>query len=203
MLFSIKNLCGYRVGATDGLAGGIVDFYFNDQDWSVRQIVVSQHPTRLQKATLLPPSAVRGIEEREGVLHVNLTRAEIEALPGANSIVPVCRQYLRASSPTARSAGSFDPHLRCVTAVEGTEINDGENHLGIVHDFLAEPDSWKLAFLVGRRFGAQERDFLTSTSSITQISFATRRVSIQKSAHWDLVFEARNGYDRLLEAEAA
>ena len=60
-----------------------------------------------------------------------------------------------------------------------------------------------VAFVVGRRFGMQEREFLVPTGAVAQISFASRRVAINKSGHWDLVFEARNGYDRLLEAQAA
>src|SRR5215212_5929662 len=50
VLQSVKNLYQYRVAATDGLAGIAVDLYFNDQDWAVRHIVISQHPTRLHKA---------------------------------------------------------------------------------------------------------------------------------------------------------
>ncbi len=204
MLFSVKNLYGYRLGATDGLAGGIADIYFNDQDWSIRHLMISQHPARLQKAALLPPSAVRQLDPREGVMHIDLSRAQCAALPSANSVVPVCRQYIRLASPGS-AAASFDPHIRCVSAVEGNEINDGETHLGIVHDFLIDPRTWTLAFVVGRRFGAQaqERDFLAAASSISQISFATRRVTLKKASHWDLVFEARNGYDRALEAVAA
>jgi hypothetical protein len=92
--------------------------------------------------------------------------------------------------------------LRSVVAVTGNEINDSEQHLGVIHDFLIDPRTWTIAFLVGRRFGIQEREFLVPTSAVAQISFASRRVTIRKFSHWDLVFEARNGYDRLLEAAA-
>src|SRR5947207_8915108 len=67
VLHSVKNLYGYRVGASDGLAGGVVDFYFQDQDWSVRHIITSQHPTRLHKAALLSPTAVSKIDNAESV----------------------------------------------------------------------------------------------------------------------------------------
>ena len=202
VLQSVKNLYGYRVGATDGLAGGVVDFYFTDQDWSVRHIITSQHPTRLHKASLLNPAFVAKIDNDENVLNVSLTRAECEALPSATTVVPVCRQYALRSSPT-RSFTSADPHIRSAVAVTGYEINDSEQHLGVIHDYLIDRRTWTIAFLVGRRFGMNEREFLVPTSAVAQISFASRRVAIRKFSHWDLVFEARNGYDRLLDAEAA
>jgi hypothetical protein len=203
VLQSVKNLFGYRVGATDGLAGGVVDFYFNDRDWSVRHIITSQHPTRLYKAALLSPASVTRIDNDESVLQVSISRGDCEALPAATSVVPVCRQYLFRGSSAAHAFASADPHLRSALAVTGYEINDNEQHLGVIHDYLIDRATWTMAFLVGRRFGMQEREFLVPTSAVSQISFASRRVAIRKFSHWDLVFEARNGYDRLLDAEAA
>ena len=200
VLQSVKNLFGYRVGTTDGLAGGVVDFYFNDHDWSVRHIITSQHPTRLHKAALLSPASVTKVDNDENVLNVSLSRAEFEALPSATTVVPVCRQYLTRGISAARHFASADPHLRSAVAVTGYEINDGEQHLGVIHDYLIDRATWSIAFLVGRRFGMQEREFLVPVSAVAQISFASRRVAIRKFSHWDLVFEARNGYDRLLAA---
>ncbi len=203
VLISVKSLFGYRVGAVDGLAGGIVDLYFNDQDWSVRHILTSEHPTRLHKAGLMPPASVRRVDSMENVLHVSLSRAECASLPSANATVPVCRQYLVRNASPGRAGTAADPHLRSAAAVTGYELSDPGQHLGIVHDFLLDPRSWTVAFLVGRRFGLHEREFLVAASAVGQISFASRRVAIRKASHWDLVFEERNGYDRLLDAEAA
>ena len=203
VLQSVKNLYGHRIATAQGLAGGVVDFYFNDQDWSVRHLVISEHPTRLHKASLLAPDAVAKINNDEDLIHVGLTRADLDALPAAKSVLPVCRQYMLRAASAARQFASADPHLRSAIAVSGHEINDNEQHLGVVHDFLVDTQNWTIAFLVGRRFGIQEREFLVPTSAVAQISFASRRVTIQKFSHWDLVFEARNGYDRLLDAQAA
>jgi hypothetical protein len=203
VLQSARNLYGRRIATAEGLGGGIVDFYFNDQDWGLRHIVISEHPTRLHKAALLPPAAVGRINNAENVAHVGLSLAELAALPTANTVIPVCRQYSLRAGASARDFASADPHLRSAVAVSGHEINDNEQHLGVAHDFLIDPQNWTIAFLVGRRFGIQEREFLVPTSAVAQISFASRRVTIDKFSHWDLVFEARNGYDRLLDAQAA
>src|SRR4051812_17209316 len=142
VLQSVKNLFGFRVGATDGLAGGVVDFYFNDHDWAVRHILTSQHPTRLHKAGLMSPAAVTKIDNDESVLQVSLTRAECEALPPARTVVPVCRQYLIRGGAPSPNFSSADPHLRSALAVAGYEINDSEQHLGVIHDFLIDRRAW-------------------------------------------------------------
>jgi hypothetical protein len=203
VLNSVKNLLSYRVGTTDGLAGGIVDVYFNDQDWTVRHIVTSSHPTRLHKAALLPPAVIANVNASEQVLEASLSKEQVDALPSGASAVPVCRQYTMRSSSSSHGLVAADPHLRSAVAITGYEINDGEQHLGVMHDFLIDTRTWKVAFIVGRRFGAQEREFLVPVSAVGQISFASRRVAIRKFSHWDLVFEERNGYDRALEAQAA
>lgn len=40
MLRSIKQLYGDKLGTTDGDIGHVKDFYFNDQQWAVRYVVV-------------------------------------------------------------------------------------------------------------------------------------------------------------------
>jgi hypothetical protein len=202
VLHSAKSLYGYRVGANDGLAGVIVDFYFNDQNWSVPQVVASEHPTRFQKAILLSPAAVRQVDSRENVVHVSLSKAECGALPPATSLLPVCRQYESRTGVRPIAAHS-DPHLRCATAVAGYEIHDPEKHLGIIHDLLIDTREWKIAFLVGRRFGLRQHEFLVPASAVGRISFASRRVAIAEASHWDLVFAERNPYDRLLSPQVA
>src|SRR3569832_2498704 len=103
VLQSVKNLFNCRVGATDGLAGGVVDFYFNDHDWSIRHIITSQHPTRLLKAALLNPASVTRIDNVENVLIVTFSRRECETLPAANTVVPVCRQKKKQTTTPSRN----------------------------------------------------------------------------------------------------
>jgi hypothetical protein len=40
MLRSVKSILGYRIEATDGGIGKIVDAYFNDAEWVIRYMVV-------------------------------------------------------------------------------------------------------------------------------------------------------------------
>ena len=201
MLISVKSLAGYRVGTTEGLAGRAIDFNFDDRSWKIQHVVAAQNPARRERGVLLAPDYVQRIEARENVLATSLTRAEYDALPSAVSALPVCLQY--DSRAGLRPSAAGDPHLRCTSAVAGNEISDHQQHLGIVHDFLIDTETWTIAFLVGRRFGQREGEFLVEATSVGQISFASRRVTIRERANWDLIFAERNGYGKLLELSAA
>ena len=37
---SIKSLVGYTMGATDGEIGKVKEFYFDDQSWTIRHLIV-------------------------------------------------------------------------------------------------------------------------------------------------------------------
>ena len=83
----------------------------------------------------------------------------------------------------------------------GHEIHDPERHLGVTLDFLVDEGTWKIAFLVGRRFGhSREEEFLVPSDAVSQISFAGRRVAIREESHWNLVFQEREGYGRRQES---
>lgn len=201
MLISVKSLGEFRVGTSDGLAGKMIDFNFDDRDWSVTHILAGPNSARRERSVLIEPAQVTRIDARENVAHTSLSKLEYETLPAGNSVLPVCLQYeLRAGQrPSARLDGA-NPHLRCTSAVTGSRIHDPNQLLGVVRDFLIDTTRWKIAFLVG---DSADGDFLVDTASVAQISFAGRRVSIRENANWDLAFAQRRGYDSVLELEHA
>ena len=40
MLRSLKDLRGYAIRASDGVIGKVDDFYFDDETWAIRYLVV-------------------------------------------------------------------------------------------------------------------------------------------------------------------
>ena len=40
MLRNVKELRGFAIHATDGMIGEVDDFYFDDEDWAIRYLVV-------------------------------------------------------------------------------------------------------------------------------------------------------------------
>ena len=93
MLQSIKQLCGEKLGASDGDIGHVKDFYFDDQTWAVRYVMADTGTWLPGRQVLLSPYAFGGLQPAEKVLRVNLTRKQIEHSPAIASHQPVSRQY--------------------------------------------------------------------------------------------------------------
>jgi len=92
MLRSIKQLYGNKLGAADGEIGHVKDFYFDDQNWAVRYVVADTGSWLPGRQVLLSPHAFpEGF--RGKVLHVNLTRKQIEDSPAIESHKPLSRLY--------------------------------------------------------------------------------------------------------------
>ena len=94
MLQSIKQLYRDKIGATDGEIGHINDFYFDDQNWAVRYVVVDTGKWLPGRQVLLSPHAFgSSLHETGKLLLVNLTRKQIEGSPSIDQHKPVSRQY--------------------------------------------------------------------------------------------------------------
>ena len=93
MLQSIKQLYGDKLGASDGDIGQVKDFYFDDQNWAVRYLIVDTGSWLPGRQVLISPHAFGGLHQTGKVLRVNLTRKQIENSPPIESHKPVSRQY--------------------------------------------------------------------------------------------------------------
>jgi uncharacterized protein YrrD len=93
MLRSIKQLYGNKLGATDGEIGHVKDFYFDDQNWAIRYLIVGTGTWLPGRQVLLSPYSLGRLDQVEKVLRVNLTRKQIENSPSIDLHKPVSRQY--------------------------------------------------------------------------------------------------------------
>lgn len=93
MLRSLKHLYGSKLGATDGEIGHVKDFYFDDQAWAVRYVVVDSGSWLPGRQVLLSPHSLACLDPVENVLRVDLTRKQIEDSPSIESHKPVSRRY--------------------------------------------------------------------------------------------------------------
>ncbi len=94
MLRNITDLYANRLIAADGDIGHVQDFYFDDQTWVVRYLVVNTGTWLTGRLVLLSPHAFGGFDEVDGkAMLVNLTRKQIEASPSIETHQPVSRQY--------------------------------------------------------------------------------------------------------------
>jgi hypothetical protein len=93
MLRSLKQLCGDKLGASDGEIGQVKDFYFDDQNWAVRYVVADTGSWLPGRQVLISPHAFGSLPQAGRLLPVKLTRKQIEDSPSIESHKPVSRQY--------------------------------------------------------------------------------------------------------------
>ena len=125
MLFAANGLIGCPVKASDGEAGTVDDFLFDDRTWLIRWLSVAAGPWLEGRKVLVAPSAIAPIVippkpafpmlsfGEPLTLSLALTRAEIESGPQALADEPagrlggVARSWVSAFTPrTARSGRS-------------------------------------------------------------------------------------------------
>lgn len=92
MLRSIDELIGYDVLAEDGQIGSVHDFFYEDDEWTIRYLIVDTGPWILGKKVLI---SVRALDQPDWNSHkfpVTLTREEIKNSPEIDADKPVSRQ---------------------------------------------------------------------------------------------------------------
>ena len=93
MLRSIKQLYGHSLGTAEGEIGTVKDFYFDDQHWAVRYVVVDTGAWLSGRLVLISPHAFGSFYEDGDSLLVNLSRQQIENSPSVETHKPVSRQF--------------------------------------------------------------------------------------------------------------
>jgi len=80
-LRSSNQVIGYEVMATDGPAGIVEDFIFDDDSWAIRHAVVATRKWLHGRHVLLPPESIIGFSWSEHEAYVNLAREAVETSP--------------------------------------------------------------------------------------------------------------------------
>jgi len=93
MLHNTKELYGNKLAASDGDIGHVQDFYFDDQTWVIRYLVVDTGSWLTGRQVLLSPHAFGKWDRQEKTLQVKLSKKQIEHSPSIESHQPVSRQY--------------------------------------------------------------------------------------------------------------
>ena len=72
-----KDINGYTIGAIDTDIGSVGDFYFDDQQWTIRYIVVATGIIFSGRKVLISPLALRHPAWSPLHIYVNLTREQV------------------------------------------------------------------------------------------------------------------------------
>lgn len=91
MLHGIQSLIGFTLTATDGEIGKVKDFYFDDEIWKVRYLVVETGNWLFGRKVLLSPVALLTPDWNSKTFPVNLTKDQIKQSPDIDTDKPVTR----------------------------------------------------------------------------------------------------------------
>lgn len=93
MLRSMKDLVDYAIRATDGTVGHVKDFYFDDQAWVIRYLVVDTGSWLSSRKVLISPIAIGHPDWAKKVLPVSITKEQVKNSPDIDTDKPVSRQH--------------------------------------------------------------------------------------------------------------
>ena len=93
MLIPFENLRGCTLAASDGDIGTVREFYFSDQNWRVRYLVVDTGSWLSGRPVLVIPDVLRDIDAQADAIRVSLTKEQVRNSPPIDSEKPVSRQH--------------------------------------------------------------------------------------------------------------
>lgn len=89
---NVNNLIGNNLDATDGEIGRVEDFYFDDQTWTIRYLVVKTGNWLSGRKVLISPHVLLQHSWESGLFPVSLTKEQVRNSPDIDTEKPVSRQ---------------------------------------------------------------------------------------------------------------
>lgn len=93
MLRSMKDLEGYTIAATDGVIGHVKDFYFDDEAWVIRYLVVETGSWLLHRRVLISPVAINQANWSGKNFRAAISQEQVRNSPIIDTDKPVSRQH--------------------------------------------------------------------------------------------------------------
>ena len=178
MLRSMQELKNYTIGATDGEIGHITDFFFDDDSWVIRYLVVETGSWLLTRKVLISPYSLMQPDWMHKRLPVRINREQVKNSPDIDTERPVSRQHEivyadyysyphywagtsvwadALYSPTHLAGGGGLSAVELATSAEAAHGNDDphlrsctalDGDIGHVQGMLVDEDTWALRYLV-------------------------------------------------------
>jgi len=93
MIHNLSDLKGFGIKATNGEIGEVTDFYFDDDRWTIRYLVVDTGKWLPGRQVLISPISLGKADRANRRIQVDLTMEQIKNSPGIETDKPVSRQY--------------------------------------------------------------------------------------------------------------
>jgi uncharacterized protein YrrD len=196
MLRREEELYGFALQGPDGTIGRIQDFYFDEQRWQVRYLLVKTADWPIQRQVFVAPIVLESCFWDKRSYSALLTREQVENSPIIQLGTPLsCTKFTKldqyygwtACAPTKTTMLDLKPHypllhstrelLGYTVVVSGTEI-------GPVEDILIEDRDWTIRYLTvttGEWSRGQRR--LVRREWIESVSRSERKVYAQAGSN--------------------
>lgn len=92
MQHAINSLSGFKMGATDGEIGEVKEFYFDDETWAIRYLIVETGNWFSNKKVLIAPQALLEQDWANKSFPVKLTKDQIKNSPDIDTDKPISRR---------------------------------------------------------------------------------------------------------------
>jgi hypothetical protein len=92
MIRYTNTLKGFAIQTTNGELGHVDDFFFDDERWTVRYLVISTGPLFLGRRLLISPAAVAQVRRDDREVRLNLSSEQVRGSPDVDTHRPVSRQ---------------------------------------------------------------------------------------------------------------
>lgn len=178
MLRTLKAVHNFAIHASDGEIGRIEDFYFDDEQWVVRYLVVKTGGWLFGKEVLISPRSVTRVEFEDHCVAVNLTRDQVRNSPDIDTDKPISRQkeseyhlyynfpvywggmglWGRDMLPVEDEAAesekpepdkeTHNTHLRSANEICGYRVHAVDGDSGHVDDLVVEEETWAVRYMV-------------------------------------------------------
>jgi sporulation protein YlmC with PRC-barrel domain len=169
MLWSVKELYGYSILADDGENGNVNEFYFDDEEWAIRYLLVDIGKWFSRQRVLISPAVLGKPNQMTSTLPVTLTKEQVNHSPNIDQERPVCRQpkieyWPGLGIPTSPGVAGLhaatqsvvdqdeahqpDPQLRSTREVTGYHIQARDGQIGHIEDFIVDDETWQIGYLV-------------------------------------------------------
>ncbi|MEO8717454.1 MAG: PRC-barrel domain-containing protein [Burkholderiales bacterium] len=88
----MKDLEDYAIRATDGVIGHVKDFYFDEETWAIRYMIVNTSNWWLGHQVLIAPQWIKDVSWSEATVAVDLTRRAVKDGPPYDSTAQLDRK---------------------------------------------------------------------------------------------------------------
>lgn len=165
MLYRMQPLLGHQIHASDGHIGKLDDFYFDDNQWCMRYLIVDIGRFLIGRKVLISPVAVVSIDVPTETVSLRHSMDEIGNSPDIDLDKPVYRQLEEqllnyyAWAPhwmpqhdlpdlQTNPVATEDTHLRSMNNVCKYTVMAFDGRVGSISDFILDDNGWRLPLVV-------------------------------------------------------